>query len=176
VTHCEGHAEFTAFEVPIDASSYMSPAQKVASALTYTKRYTLMNALGVVTIGDDDDGEGVGVDDEPRPERTPAGHGPVQRPGSGPTLESLRGDMNSVYRSARAWRDNAGAVILDAAGNPVREKPEGVPAIRLFTEAELDAMGNAARESYDNRSALVGMLKAWTQEIASREAAVRGGK
>lgn len=53
VTHKFGHSETSSFNVPIDPEGYMTAPQKVASALTFAKRYALCNALGIST-GDED--------------------------------------------------------------------------------------------------------------------------
>lgn len=53
ITHKAGHSETSSFQIPIDAGGYMTAPQKVASALTYAKRYSLCNALGIST-GDED--------------------------------------------------------------------------------------------------------------------------
>jgi hypothetical protein len=56
VHHKDGWSEATTFEAPIDANAYMTDPQKVASALTFSKRYALSNAYGVVTADEDNDG------------------------------------------------------------------------------------------------------------------------
>lgn len=61
VKHLAGHAEETEFEIPIDPKAYMNEAQKVASALTYAKRYAFMNAFGIMTGDEDDDGNATGA-------------------------------------------------------------------------------------------------------------------
>lgn len=53
VTHKLGHSEESSFEIPIDSEGYMTAPQKVASALTFAKRYSLCNSLGIST-GDED--------------------------------------------------------------------------------------------------------------------------
>lgn len=53
--HKSGYSEETEFTVPIDKAAYMNEAQKVASALTYAKRYAFCNAFGVMTGDEDDD-------------------------------------------------------------------------------------------------------------------------
>lgn len=58
--HVAGHTEVTTFTIPIDFDSYMNPAQKVASALTYAKRYAFCNAFGIMTGDEDDDSQGSG--------------------------------------------------------------------------------------------------------------------
>jgi len=51
--HVDGYTQDTDFTVPIDPKAYMNAPQKVASALTYAKRYAFCNATGVQT-GDTD--------------------------------------------------------------------------------------------------------------------------
>jgi hypothetical protein len=53
--HVAGHSEITAFKVPIDKEGFMSAPQKVASALTYAKRYAFCDAFGIMTGDGDDD-------------------------------------------------------------------------------------------------------------------------
>lgn len=58
--HKLGHTEETTFFIPIDYEAYMNAAQKVASALTYAKRYAFCNAFGIMTGDEDDDGNETG--------------------------------------------------------------------------------------------------------------------
>ena len=53
VTHKMGHSESSDFEVGVDKEGFMTAPQKIASALTFAKRYSLCNTLGVST-GDED--------------------------------------------------------------------------------------------------------------------------
>ena len=55
VTHTLGHSKQSEFEIPIDPEGYMTAPQKVASALTFAKRYSLCNALGISTADEDTD-------------------------------------------------------------------------------------------------------------------------
>lgn len=55
--HVDGHTEVTRFEIPIDLKAYMTAPQKVASALTYAKRYAFCNAFGIMTSDQDDDAQ-----------------------------------------------------------------------------------------------------------------------
>jgi hypothetical protein len=56
VTHSSGHSEVSSATFPIDPKAAgMSEPQKVASAITYAKRYALMNALGIVVADEDND-------------------------------------------------------------------------------------------------------------------------
>jgi len=56
VHHALGWKETTKFSVPIDRKAYMTEPQKVASALTFAKRYAIMNGYGIVAGDEDDDG------------------------------------------------------------------------------------------------------------------------
>lgn len=59
VGHADGHVQACEFVIPIDLQSHMNPAQQVASACTYARRYAYMSALGL-SPEDDDDGAGAG--------------------------------------------------------------------------------------------------------------------
>lgn len=62
VTHILGHSEYSDVEIPIDDKAFMTAPQKVASALTFAKRYALCNALGISTGDEDTDGTDVNKD------------------------------------------------------------------------------------------------------------------
>lgn len=64
VTHQFGHSEESSFEIPIDSEGYMTAPQKVASALTFAKRYSLCNALGISTGDEDTDATDVNKEPE----------------------------------------------------------------------------------------------------------------
>ena len=55
--HRDGHTERTSLTVPIDKDAYMTDTQKIASALTYAKRYAFCDALGIMTSDEDDDAQ-----------------------------------------------------------------------------------------------------------------------
>ena len=58
VTHALGHSETTTFKVPTSGgTSMMSAPQKIASALTFAKRYTFTGAFGIVSGDEDKDGK-----------------------------------------------------------------------------------------------------------------------
>lgn len=65
VYHKLGHSEPSSFEVPIDTEGYMTAPQKYASALTFAKRYSLLNALGISTGDEDTDATDVGKEKAP---------------------------------------------------------------------------------------------------------------
>jgi len=54
ISHILGHIEESSLTVPI-GDDPQRPAWPVAQSLTYAKRYTLCNALGIVVGGEDDD-------------------------------------------------------------------------------------------------------------------------
>lgn len=58
--HRAGHSESTQVEIPIDEKAYMNIQQKVASALTFAKRYAFCNAFGIMTADEDDDANSAG--------------------------------------------------------------------------------------------------------------------
>lgn len=58
VTHRDGHAESSRFTIKVDPGATrigMSIPQAYASALSYSKRYALLNAFGIQTTDEDDD-------------------------------------------------------------------------------------------------------------------------
>jgi hypothetical protein len=60
VTHKLGHSESSSFEIPIDKEGFMTAPQKYASALTFAKRYSLVDILGIATGDEDTDAVDVG--------------------------------------------------------------------------------------------------------------------
>jgi hypothetical protein len=66
VTHIMGHAEQTAFQIPIGTEQYMSDVQKHGARMTFGKRYAFCNAFGILTGDEDTDGQvdGTGENNE----------------------------------------------------------------------------------------------------------------
>lgn len=60
ITHMLGHSDTSSIEIPIDKEGFMTAPQKYASAQTFAKRYTLINALGISTGDEDTDATDVG--------------------------------------------------------------------------------------------------------------------
>jgi hypothetical protein len=58
VTHIDGHKESSAVTVPIDSKAGCSDQQKMGTANTYAQRYSIIQALGLTSCDDDDDGNG----------------------------------------------------------------------------------------------------------------------
>ena len=52
-THAFGHSEESSFEIPVDKGGFMTAPQQYASALTFAKRYALINVLGISTSEED---------------------------------------------------------------------------------------------------------------------------
>ena len=67
VTHISGHSESSSFEVPVESSQWMTSTQSNASALTFAKRYSLCNALGIATGDEDTDALDAGQKDAKDP-------------------------------------------------------------------------------------------------------------
>jgi len=63
VRHKAGHTVTATFGCPVAGTNMMSGAQKAASALTYARRQSLVQALGLTTTDDDDDGRDGGASD-----------------------------------------------------------------------------------------------------------------
>ena len=68
ITHSAGHRESVTLNGPIDDSGNKNPIQAVGSTVTYLQRYTLLAALGLATVEDDDDGrQGAGKTGQGKP-------------------------------------------------------------------------------------------------------------
>lgn len=70
ITHDMGHSESSDFKIPIDTEGYMTAPQKYASALTFAKRYSLLNALGISTGDEDTDATDVNKEPEALSDRS----------------------------------------------------------------------------------------------------------
>lgn len=53
--HLNGHSERATFKCPVDGQESMSEPQKYASTLTFARRYSLIEILGLTTCDADDD-------------------------------------------------------------------------------------------------------------------------
>jgi len=65
ITHGGGHRESVTLFGPIDESGNKNQIQAVGSTVTYLQRYTLLAALGLATIEDDDGRQGAGKGGKP---------------------------------------------------------------------------------------------------------------
>ncbi len=97
LTHAYGHSESSEFEVPIDKDAYMNPAQQVASALTFAKRYAFCNAAGIMTGDADDDSQGAFKDDTQKRDKPSA---PFATPSNVPKRTSVTPATPSTAKPA----------------------------------------------------------------------------
>jgi len=70
ITHVMGHSEQSTFDVDVDTEGFMTAPQKSASALTFAKRYSLCNALGISTGDEDTDATDVGKERDAKNPKT----------------------------------------------------------------------------------------------------------
>jgi len=68
--HRDGYSSETTLTVPIDKEAFMSAPQKVASALTYAKRYAFCDAFGIGTGDEDDDATECNGDNQDEVQKT----------------------------------------------------------------------------------------------------------
>lgn len=147
VNHRDGHSERSEFRTPIDSGSGgMNAQQASASALTYGRRYALLNALGIVVGGEDDDGQGAG-----RPERgvstsrvAPGGTTAVapQPPAPAPAAPRPLGRNLVRVRSQGSQGSDGPGMILSSesptlAGQAVAETPAAPESAAEEAKAEL---------------------------------------
>lgn len=58
LAHCQGHARTESMPLPLDTSGSKNALQAVGSTLSYGKRYLVCAMLNIITVGEDDDGNG----------------------------------------------------------------------------------------------------------------------
>ena len=59
LTHVLGHSESSEFTIPVVKSEFMTAPQGFAAALTFAKRYSLLNVTGISTADEDTDATSV---------------------------------------------------------------------------------------------------------------------
>jgi hypothetical protein len=109
IAHIDGHSKVTQFMAPIDPSARMNDTQKVASAVTYARRYALVLALGLVVGEFDDDGRESypQVDrDQTAPKQQPRAQRPP-KPDRGfvtaDLIKTLHSDWTAFYGEAETF-------------------------------------------------------------------------
>lgn len=106
IRHVGGHSTRTRFPAKIDADSRMNATQKVASAITYARRYALVLALGL-TVGDfDDDGRG-GPQEHENPSRNDSA--PKNQPRDRREKPITKDDVAQLYKAWAALHAKSGA-------------------------------------------------------------------
>ena len=123
VHHEDGHTEEYRFTAPVDERASMNAPQRVASALTYAKRYAFCDAFGIMTADADDDA----VFTTPVQDVT----GVVQPASDIRAAEGSRGEADAYHESIEAALD--WLKELRAAGLSIREFYQ--PVKDLFDEA-----------------------------------------
>lgn len=96
VTHHLGHAETSAFKVPIDSRNpMMNEPQRYAGSMTFAKRYAFCNAFGILTADEDRDGAG-----RPKPQ------GPSSIQPEDTNLKDLARELWEVLKTVRGTQKN----------------------------------------------------------------------
>lgn len=144
VYHTSGWNESTEFTVPIDLKAYMSAPQKVASALTFAKRYALCNAYGIVTGDEDDDGNSVGFE-------VLEGEDPVEaaRPvdvSARPSDKMSEKDLYEGIERELQKLPNQKASPLLATALRLRDQGNSAGALKALYESVLRIVATAAKE------------------------------
>jgi hypothetical protein len=129
VHHIGGHSEVSTFRVPIATGDRMNPAQQVASASTYARRYAYCNALGILTGDEDDDARG---SEHPRDRERVVSTDPADSADTGRDGEN-DGDALAAWR---ARIDEAGTrEALEAVGVAIKASGGLTPAQRRVLRA-----------------------------------------
>lgn len=64
VAHRGGHSETATMPVPVDRNDYRSDVQNVRSSITFAKRCLVTDFFNIVTVGEDNDGQGGYITDD----------------------------------------------------------------------------------------------------------------
>jgi hypothetical protein len=64
ISHSKGHSERSTVSLPTESKAGASEAQKAGALMTYAQRYSLIQALGLTTCDEDDDGATASADVE----------------------------------------------------------------------------------------------------------------
>lgn len=96
ITHENGHSEHCTMQGPSDTGMAKNALQSLASTNTYLKRYSLSNALGVVTADSDIDGEL-----------------PMVEPAIDPEIEKIEKSINNAKTPAGLKKAGAKIAKLD---------------------------------------------------------------
>ena len=121
ITHVAGHRESVTLTGPIDESGNKNAIQAVGSTTTYLQRYTLLAALGLATIEDDDDGrQGAGTRNEPPPaskaskKEPPPAQKPAVRVSLEEAIEELKGLTGGIDTDADIIKTHS--IFVDKEG------------------------------------------------------------
>lgn len=140
ISHSLGHIEETSLTVPVGTDA-MRPAWPVAQSLTYAKRYTLCNALGIVVGGEDDDAQ------EPRPDQASQ---PAERASHEPSSsQSATAPSGQVISEAQAKRMYAIAKTAGQSDDNIKAliKPYGYEHTREVQRRDYEAICRALEQA-----------------------------
>lgn len=141
VTHVQGHSESSEFRSPVDSSARMNVMQQSAAAQTYAKRYALVNALGILTGDEDNDGH-TGVASGGR-----AGPGAPRAAAAPPSAPPSTGRVVRIARPSPGPQDSGGPASQDG-------RDETVPAAETPAASEKDS-NDAEKAKADLRQGLI---------------------
>lgn len=142
IHHIDGHSRSHTFSAPIDGTAKMNAMQKAASALTYSRRYALVLALGITFTEDDDDGAACSPPDVPNvnanvPQSQPRGERATKE-----DCESLWKDWQSAtsgdFAAYVAWASGVTAMTEEQVGKVASWTKQGIDHCR-------DALGRIKR-------------------------------
>ena len=112
ITHTLGHKKSAQFESVIDpGTSLMNPLQREGSTIGYGKRNSLVLVLGLIMVGEDDDGNAGGNDDG------------IIKP---ETAKKIQAELNKAQDPPLAWESIRGEI----------EKVEEIPVTKVKAIAD----------------------------------------
>jgi hypothetical protein len=157
IRHVGGHSTRTRFPAKLDANSAMNATQKVASAITYARRYALVLALGLTVGAFDDDGRG-GPPEHENPERDHSA--PKNQPRDRREKPITKDDVGQVYQAWAALHPPTPADTKESRAGDFSywvEQATGVsfPATKpeAWTRSLLQQAMNAAKDEQEVRQA-----------------------
>ena len=159
VHHRDGHEEVTEFEVPLDPDAYMSDPQKAAAALTFARRYAFINALGVVTKGEDNDAH--------RSEEEPRRRGPIT-----PPREKANDAPIPVKHEEK--KPETGVEKIARYLKATETDPKSKSIVALFAENEQIDYGHEANMAKDNPAELEKIMADIIATGAKRRKTIKG--
>lgn len=108
ISHCDGHIEESSLTVPVGIDP-QRPVWPVAQSLTYAKRYTLCNALGIVVGGEDDDAHEA-TTQSAQEAKTPKAEGTPKPspapPANGPIISEAQAKRLYAIAKSAGWPDD----------------------------------------------------------------------
>jgi hypothetical protein len=150
--HKMGHSEQSAFKVPIDTTAYMNVAQKVASALSFSKRYAFCDIFGIMTGTGDDDGNMTGEPGQQTINNNPQN----SKSRSVTNSQSNKKDFNSAPDQNKGFYSAIMALI--------REKGLFIPVEKTENKKKADAV----LFDYEKLKELYSMINKVAQERRAR--------